>query len=149
MIEEKNIFYKCEFCNKPYMMKNEALICEKNHKKQKDFDNLKIFELKQIHLDLLKESIIDWFDCEFGAPCIDCKRPYGNSDVEDDIANILKLPKKGNWDKEEEYWNDEVKEKLFDLHKETQIALEIILHCQSFKLGKYKKIDFGEWKFIE
>ena len=32
-----------------------------------------------------------WDDCEFGAPAIDCKRPYGNSDVYNDIAKILEI----------------------------------------------------------
>ena len=79
------------------------------------------------------------------------KRPYGNSDVEDDIADIIKMPKKDNWDKNEEMWNDEAQEKLQDIHKETQIALQIILHCQTFKLGKYrKKEDYGqEWEFVK
>jgi hypothetical protein len=34
---------------------------------------------------------ITWDDCEFGAPACDCKRPYGNSDVYGDMAEILGL----------------------------------------------------------
>lgn len=41
------------------------------------------------HLTLLKESCWSWDDCEFGAPSMDPKRPYGNSDVEDDLAEHL------------------------------------------------------------
>jgi hypothetical protein len=32
---------------------------------------------------------VGWHNCEAGAPQIDPKRPYGNSDVEHDIAEIL------------------------------------------------------------
>ena len=32
---------------------------------------------------------VDWNDCEYGAPTIDPKRPYGNSDVEHEIIAIL------------------------------------------------------------
>jgi hypothetical protein len=151
METETKTFYKCSICWREYNRKEEALACEKRHNKEKAFDNTKEFELKQYHLDLLKETYIDWDDCEYGAPAIDCKRPYGNSDVEDDIADIIKMPKKDNWDKNEEMWNDEAQEKLQDIHKETQIALQIILHCQSFKLGKYrKKEDYGqEWEFVK
>jgi hypothetical protein len=41
------------------------------------------------HLTLLKRSEWSWDDCEFGAPAMDPKRPYGNSDVENDLAEIL------------------------------------------------------------
>lgn len=164
MIEEKVMFYNCEFCNKKFNRKDEALSCEKQHKKEKDFDNMKIFELKKTHLDLLKETSIGWNDCEFGAPCINCKRPYGNSDGVNDVAEVLGIKKtKENvdgYDREEakEYedkgdylndldWNDKTYEYLKDIHKETQIALQIILHCQTFKLGKYKLLNDGWQKW--
>jgi hypothetical protein len=41
------------------------------------------------HLALLKHAEWSWNDCEFGAPSMDPKRPYGNSDVEDDLAELL------------------------------------------------------------
>ena len=151
MESETITFYNCSFCGKKYNRKDEALECEKRHKKERAFDNMKEFELKQHHLDLLKETSISWDNCEYGAPAIDCKRPYGNSDVEDDMAEIIKFPKKGNWDKNEEMWNEEASERLSDLHKETQIALQIVLHCQTFKLGKYKLLEDGwqKWEFVK
>jgi hypothetical protein len=104
-----------------------------------------------VHLNLLKRTSISWDDCEYGAPAIDCKRPYGNSDVEDDIAEIIKLPKKDNWDFEEESWSGKSAFYMDDLHKQTKVALQIILHCQTFKLGWYKKRKDGwqEWEFIK
>lgn len=41
------------------------------------------------HLALLRRACWDWNECEYGAPSMDPKRPYGNSDVEDDLAEIL------------------------------------------------------------
>lgn len=41
------------------------------------------------HLVLLRRSFWDWNDYEFGAPSMDPKRPYGNSDVENDLAELL------------------------------------------------------------
>lgn len=41
------------------------------------------------HLKLLERANWEFNDCEYGAPAIDYKRPYGNGDVEDDIATIL------------------------------------------------------------
>ena len=143
-------FYICSECNRKYSSQQEALDCEKRHKKEKAFEDIEVFELRQSHLDLLKETAISWDDCEYGAPCIDCKRPYGNSSVEDDIADIIKLPKKDNWDKKEEDWNEKATEQMRDLHKETEIALQIVLHCQTFTLGKYKldKDGYQNWKKI-
>ena len=42
-------------------------------------DDKKTFEVKPEHIKLIKKMCISWQDCEFGAPAIDCKRPYGNS----------------------------------------------------------------------
>jgi hypothetical protein len=47
------------------------------------------FTVTEDHLKLLRRAYIGWDDCEFGAPGIDPKRPYGNSDVIGDIAEIL------------------------------------------------------------
>lgn len=40
---------------------------------------------------LLRHSIVGWQDAETGAPGINPKRPYGNSDVVRDIRKILGL----------------------------------------------------------
>jgi hypothetical protein len=41
------------------------------------------------HLTLLRRSCWDWNECEFGAASMDPKRPYGNSDVLDDLEELL------------------------------------------------------------
>lgn len=41
---------------------------------------------------LLTRSYWEWEYCETGAPAINPKRPYGNSDVPEDIREILDLP---------------------------------------------------------
>ena len=50
--------------------------------------------MKEEHLKLLKEMYVGWNECEFGAPEIDPKRPYGDSDVYEDMNKILGLPMK-------------------------------------------------------
>ena len=101
------------------------------------------FELKVEHIKLLREANINWDDCEFGAPCIDPKRPFGNSDVYGDIVNILGMPKVDDRNYEK------VQEQLYLLHKDLETALEIILHNQTFKPGIYYKKDkySDEWTF--
>lgn len=107
---------------------------------------MQTFELKKEHLDLLKKAYVGYNDyCEYGAPCIDPKRPYGNSDVEKDIAEILQ------WGiKEDEELSDSQMEEAYKLHKETQIALQIVLRNigKEIKLGTYTSEDYGvKWKY--
>jgi len=109
---------------------------------------------------------VNWDDCEFGAPCINPKRPYGNSDVLNDIAEILGIKKTEDnvqdYNKEEaseyadkkEYiedleWNEEIYYKFNKLHKETQIALQICLCIGKFETGNFLKqetYDDLSWK---
>lgn len=96
----------------------------------------KQFELKEEHLKLLKNMYVDWDDCEFGAPAIDCKRPYGDSYVYGDIAKILGI--EGFKDSEDEiHFSKEQIDLMNNLHKETRIALQIILMTGKFEPGIY------------
>ena len=83
----------------------------------------KEFRLTEDHLTLLQNAYVDWEDAEYGAPAIDPKRPYGNSDVHGDVVGIL------DWD-EFEYRSDEYNEQaheVADLHRELEIAMKIVL----------------------
>ncbi len=96
----------------------------------------KRFELKEEHLKLLREMSVRWDDCEFGAPRIDCKKPYGNSGVHKDIAKILGI--QGFLDSEEEiYFSKEQIDLMNMLHKETETALQIVLVVGKFEPGIY------------
>jgi hypothetical protein len=126
-----------------------------------------IFEVKKEHLLLLKQMCVGWQDCEFGAPEIDPKRPYGNSDVLLDMVEIIGIKKVGEdvfqfdlFGKQyfiygENKYNLEVKGKelikiLNDLHKETETVLQIALRTGMFKEGKYKLKDkySDNWEYI-
>jgi hypothetical protein len=45
-------------------------------------------------------------NCEYGGIGVDCKRPFGNSDVEGDILEMLDIVKAGD-DGEDECWSSE------------------------------------------
>ena len=90
---------------------------------------------------------VSWDSCETGAPCINPKRPYGNSDVETDIAELLgwELFVDRDGEKSLSIAQYELAQKL---HKDTQTALQIALCTQSFKEGIYemtKKYDATSW----
>ena len=170
MVKEKTTEkFECEYCRKEYDYKRDAENCEARDKKKKEMEKIERatkFTITENHLKLLKRFNVDWVDCEFGAPRIDPKRPYGNSNVLDDIAEILGVKKtKENvedYDKEEaseysdkqEYiedleWNEETYNKFDRLHKEMQIVLQIIFATGKIEVGDYLKkdeYDYESWK---
>ena len=127
------------------------------------------FEVKPEHLKLMAHFNVGWQNAEFGAPEIDPKRPYGNSDVYQDMIEALGLKelKKGVYEFElfGEKWllkgeginylyldgKDEARllEKLDKLHKETETALKACLSAQKFEAGLYEGDEFDNWTKVE
>ena len=101
----------------------------------------KTFQMTEVHLKLLSELNVVWRDCEYGAPAIDCKRPYGNTSVENDIAEIL------GWGE----LTDELMNRAERLHRELETALQIVLVTQKFEPGLYHQKNeyfIKDWKKI-
>lgn len=74
---------------------------------------------------------VGWDDCEYGAPAIDCKRPYGNSSVEEDIAEIL------GWEVDEEFGlRDSQREKAEAIHREMLGVIRVLLANADLVVGK-------------
>lgn len=101
------------------------------------------FILSQDHINLLKNMNVSWNGDEYGAPTIDPKRPYGNSNVENDICRLLGWVesryefKKASW-----------------LHLEMACALQIALVYvgQPLLPGVYKQTkeyDYLSWKRVD
>lgn len=72
------------------------------------------------HIQLLSNSYTYWDDCEFGAPGIDPKRPFGNSDVKKDYEDITG--------------------KTFDyrVYNQLETCLQILLDNLSIHAGLYR-----------
>ena len=97
------------------------------------------FTLTEEHLKLLENACVGWQDCETGAPEIDPKRPYGNSSVWLDVAEILgkPLPEDGDESASGQHLERSTREECERLHRETETALEIVLTTRSFLPGRY------------
>ena len=100
------------------------------------------FELKEEHIKLLRSVFIRWEDCEFGAPAIDCKRPYGNSAVYEDIGDILNIVPEDHDNARYHVFSEKQKEIMDKLHGETETALQIILSLGTFEIGVYESPDY-------
>lgn len=94
------------------------------------------FTVTEDHIKLLRRAYVGWEDCEYGAPAIDCKRPYGNSSVEQDIAEILGWP----FD-DEDGLTDEQSQQARRLHEGTRTALQIFLITGRMEVGAFAKSD--------
>ena len=106
--------------------------------------DIKRFVLTEDHIKLLRHTYMMWWDCEYGAPAIDPKRPYGNSDVERDIHSLLT-------GQEPEELSSTERENYRRLHEETEVALEIILRTGSFVPGVYERVFYPnrDWKRVD
>lgn len=103
----------------------------------------KTFTLTEEHLTLLRAAWIDWDDCEFGAPAIDPKRPYGNSDVIGDMAELLGVGLDANG-------NVIDADRLRTLHRETQTALQIMVGSASLRTGEYRAAKYSnDWELVQ
>jgi hypothetical protein len=106
------------------------------------------FTVTEDHLKLLRHAYATTWDPgegNGGGAGIDPKRPYGNSYVERDIAEILDAPDE-DWeydDGEKAYVTDEAEERFMRLHVETMFVLQIVLAAGEFRPGRYRRI--GKW----
>lgn len=143
---QRLVRFECGRCDTAHQKKTDAEKCCSDREPIFNPDAVEEFELKQIHLDLFKNMVVGWQDCEYGAPEIDPKRPYGNSDVEDDIAEICKIEKTDkNYDEDEGLWREKISDQLSNLHRQMETALEIVLQTQTFELGTYIRVE-NKWQ---
>ncbi len=101
------------------------------------------------HLKLLKRMHVEWGHCEYGAPAINPKRPYGNGGVETDICEILGK-KRVQVDYEEGFLTEDL-EYASKIHAEMEDVLQICLCTGKFEEGEYEKeckYDSISWKKI-
>jgi hypothetical protein len=112
------------------------------------------FTVTDEHLKLLRNAYVDWNPMEFGAPSIEPKRPYGNSDVLRDIANILTPGwsdgfEDGSQGGQADEYMEQNDDRLTRLHAETGVALQIALATQTFAAGRYvlgSRYDDTSWR---
>jgi hypothetical protein len=113
------------------------------------------FTFTESHAKLLQRAYIGWQSCETGAPEIDPKRPYGNSSVALDVAEILEIPPHAacrkcgeaceRCDDEGSGYTREQREMLMRVHRETEFALQIVLQ-HGYRCGVYERAGRG-WSY--
>lgn len=120
-----------------------------------------IFELKEEHIKLIQHMYFQFDESAYdGAPCVNFKRPFGNSDLLGDIMDILDFTpsntedicfcdgdecEKFHEDDELELSESEIKY-LMDIYQGTHIALKIITQLKTFETGKYIYTNHNTWE---
>lgn len=104
------------------------------------------FTVTDEHLRLLRRAHVSWDSAEFGAPGLDPKRPYGNSNVFGDIAEILGVPDREWMDVDDEL-NADAEWRFLRVHAETAMALQVALATGEFRVGQHVRgNDYNDWK---
>lgn len=97
----------------------------------RSFD-VRTFTVTEDHLALVRRSCTGWQYCEFGAMEINPKRPYGNSGVLYDIAEMIGLEPDADGE-----FTPEQEVHMLRLHRETQVVFQIAMCTGSFQAGDY------------
>lgn len=92
---------------------------------------------------------MSWNSREFGAPGIDPKRPYGNSNPHEDIAEVLGEGLFETAGGEERVSADQA-ERFDELHEELETALQVVLDTAGFEPGVYEREKYGgRWSRVD
>lgn len=112
-------------------------------------NSTKQFRVLPEHVKLLQSAYVGWDSGEFGAPAIDCKRPYGNSSVIPDIGEILGETPEDDATDDYGGWSRAQEERFCQLHEETAHALQIFLRTGVLQPGLYEAEKYRQdWRRI-
>ena len=110
------------------------------------------FEVTLDHIKLLRRMYVSWNDCEYGAPEINPKRPYGNSSVALDIAEILgwKVPNENLIDASEYGTTMAIIIAARTLHRGMDKVLQIFIDNFGITTGVYTKEKYSSeaWRLV-
>lgn len=119
-------------------------------------EQIKTFEVKPYHLRLLQRCYTSWDDCEFGAPQIDPKRPFGNSGASSILTVVAKetgaLDNLTGIDFDNcnlyDVLNTAKINELHAIYTELEICLQILLNDLAIVPGKYQLTGYGKnWSY--
>lgn len=105
------------------------------------------FEITNDHITLLQAAEWEYSDCEFGAPAMNPKRPYGNSSVLLDLAELLIPEFKDMSDDDQQAELEDERDRLISTHRELVTVLTVATSAQSFTPGIYQRGDDG-WRLV-
>lgn len=98
------------------------------------------FDVTPDHMRLVQRLYWSWDDSGYeGVPAPGLKRPYGNSYVVGDIAEILGWDL--SWRDDDEEMPDEMLDRALKIHREMETVMQIITCTLSCRAGTYRKTE--------
>lgn len=109
------------------------------------------FDLTEEHVKLIRQFNITWDGAYEGAPAVDSKRPFGNSDLECDICEILEIePVEHDNMEDETIYPKGTSDRVMKLYAELELALQVVLTAGSFEPGRYEAEEYhSNWRKSE
>lgn len=110
---------------------------------------MEYFTVLPEHLALIRRMNVEWCDDPYdGAPAVNIKRPYGNSDAWRDVAETLGYsPVKD--DDGEEHWPAGTRDACLAKHREAGLALQVCVRAGLFECGDYIADDYRKnWRKV-
>lgn len=106
------------------------------------------FTVTEDHLKLIRRLQFD-NESSWGAPSIDHKRPYGNSDVFRDIADIVGIPQP-NRERDKDFTKEQYS-RMRTLNLGVVVALQIFVATGRMLAGEYVASNeyTKDWKLID
>lgn len=119
--------------------------CDYPHYRQCQNLSLELFVLTRDHIKLLRRLNVLW-NHRTQVPYINPVRPYGNSDVHGDLAEILELAQPGG--DAGQTWSCEQIAQMDEAHRELEWALQVVLQAAQFQPGLYARQSFTDWVLL-
>ena len=105
--------------------------------------NLKTFEVTENHLKLIKHNVIEWVFSKDGYNTgyfyQNLNAPYGNTDLVDDIAEILGIEPDCSNEEGEKWFSESLEYFLVCHHIDMRILINILCQNLSIHKGKYER----------
>lgn len=107
------------------------------------------FTVDRQHIALLGRTYTTWMDDYYlGAPGVDPKRPFGNSDIERDIYEIIYKGRTPEGVDPDQFWdtfNPDDHPELYERFREMEYVVQIALQCASrgepMTVGEYSRVE--------
>ncbi len=111
--------------------------------------DLEIFTLTADHVKLLRRMLIDSDPCvPFSRIGPGTKRPFGNSDIASDMAEILGI-QRIEVDNGVSFLPQHTIPRMAAIWADLSKALQVVLSSGSFEPGEYRPVDWRTWERIE
>lgn len=113
------------------------------------------FRLTQQHIALIRDMRVGWDDSYAGAPAIECREPYLSGAAVEAVISLAGIKsevvssviERGAVPRRVFMPDARAQRAAMTLHRETDIALQIVLSVGEFAPGLYRRVDHDGYRW--